>query len=108
MKNQTLNTPVVSAPDINVASKVKALTEQVNNLQSRYYSALAPNCEVRTTSDRWYFRAIGFTCFGLIFFPLLLVAAYCVYRAHTTESSEGLKTELLFILYVLLPLSSVS
>lgn len=85
MKNQTLNTPAVSAPDINVASNVKAFTEQVNNLQGRYYSALAPDCEVRTTSDRWYFRAIGFTCFGLIFFPLLLMAAYCVYRAKKCQ-----------------------
>lgn len=85
METEILNTPVVSAPDINVAGNVKALTEQVNNLQSRYYSALAPDCEVRTTSDRWYFRAIGFTCFGLIFFPLLLVAAYCVYRAKKSQ-----------------------
>ena len=77
MKNQTLNTPVVSAPDINVASNVKALTEQVNNLQSRYYSALASDCEVRSISDRWYFR--------LIFFPFLLVAAYCVYRAKKSQ-----------------------
>lgn len=85
MKSQILNMPVVSAPDINVASNVKALTEQVNNLQSRYYSALVSDCEVRTISDRWYFRAIGFTSFGLIFFPLLLVAAYCVYRAKKCQ-----------------------
>ena len=85
MKTQTINTPVVSAPDIHVAGNVKALTEQVNNLQSRYYSVLAPDCEVRTTSDRWYFRAIGFTCFGLIFFPPLLVAAYCVYQEKTRQ-----------------------
>lgn len=90
MKNQTFNTPVLSAPDINVTGNVKALTEQVNNLQSRYYSALAPDCEVRTTSDRWYFRAIGFTSFGLIFFPLLLVAAYCVYRAKKSQKGGGI------------------
>ena len=85
MKTQTLNTPVVPAPDINVAGNVKALTEQVNNLQNLSYSALAPDCEVSTISDRWYFRAIGFTSFGLIFFPLLLVAAYCVYRAKKCQ-----------------------
>lgn len=50
MKTEVLNTQSVSAPDINVASNVKALTERVNNLQSRYYSALSPDCEVRTTS----------------------------------------------------------
>ena len=88
MKSPILNTPVVSAPDINVASNVKALTEQVNNLQSRY-SALASDCEVRTISDRWYFRAIGFTSFGLIFFPLLLVAAYCVYRAKKCQKGDN-------------------
>lgn len=85
MKTEILNTPVVSAPGINVAGNVKALTEQVNNLQSRYYSALASDCEVRTISDRWYFRAIGFTSFGLLFFPLLLVAAFCVYRAKKCQ-----------------------
>ena len=85
MKTEILNTPVVAAPDINVASNVKALAEQGSNQQSRYYSALASDCEVRTISDRWYFRAIGFTSFGLIFFPLLLVAAYCVYRAKRCQ-----------------------
>ena len=81
MKTQNLDTPIVSAPDINVVSNVNVLTEQVNNLQSRYYSSLASDCEVRTPSDLWYFRAIGYTCFGLIIFPFLLVAAYCVYKA---------------------------
>lgn len=86
MKTETLNTPVVSAPDINVAGYVKALTEQVNNLQSRYYSALAPDCEVRTTSDRWYFRAIGFTSFGLIFVSSFIGG--CLLRLSGKEMPE--------------------
>lgn len=90
MKTEILNTSTVSAPDINVASNVKALTEQVNNLQSRYYSTLAPDCEIRTTSDRWYFRTIGFTSLGLIFPPFLLVAIYCVYRAKKCQKGENI------------------
>lgn len=85
MKTQTLNTPVVSAPDINVGGNVQNLTKQVDNLQSRYYRALAPDCEVRTDADCWYLRAIGYTSFGFIFFPLLFVAAYCVYRAKKCQ-----------------------
>ena len=49
MKNQvsgTLNVPA------------SGMTEQVNDLQSRYYRSLAPDCELRTTSDKWYFAAI--------------------------------------------------
>lgn len=88
MKTQILNTPVVSAPDINVTSNVQNLTDQVDTLQTCYYRALAPDCEIRTDSDRWYLRAIGYTSFGFIFFPLLFVAAYCVFRAKKCQKGS--------------------
>lgn len=82
MKNQasgTLNVPVsgISA----VGESVNALTEQVNDLQCRYYRSVAPDCELRSASDRWYFGAILATCIGFIFPPLFAVAALCVYKA---------------------------
>ncbi len=42
----TLNVPASGIPT--VGESVNALTEQVNNLQRRYYRALAPDCEVQT------------------------------------------------------------
>ena len=59
MRNQTsgtLNVPASGIPA--VGESVNALTEQVNNLQRKYYRALAPDCELRSSSDRWYFGAI--------------------------------------------------
>ena len=52
----TLNVPASGIPT--VGESVNALTEQVNNLQRRYYRALAPDCEVRSSSDRWNLAAI--------------------------------------------------
>ena len=82
MKNQvsgTLNVPASGIPA--VGESVNALTEQVNNLQRRYYRSVAPDCELRSASDRWYFGAILATCIGFIFPPLLAVTALCVYKA---------------------------
>ncbi len=81
MKKEIYGTQAVPTPNMNVAGSVNALTEQVNDLQSRYYRSLAPDCELRTTSDKWYFAAILFTCIGLFVLPLLAVAALCVYKA---------------------------
>lgn len=81
MKNQTSSTLNVPASDINVASNINALTEQVSDLQRRYYRSLAPDCELRSASDRWYFGAILSTCIGFIFPPLFAVTALCVYKA---------------------------
>ena len=67
MKNQipgTLNVPASGIPT--VGESVNALTEQVNNLQRRYYRALAPDCEVRSSSDRWYLASIACLCATLI------------------------------------------
>ncbi len=53
MKNQA--TGALTAPgtvEVPVSHTVQALSEQVNHLQHRYYRALAPDCEVRTASDR--------------------------------------------------------
>lgn len=52
----TLNVPASGIPA--VGEPVNALTEQVNNLQRRYYRSLAPGCELRGSSDRWYLGAI--------------------------------------------------
>jgi hypothetical protein len=86
MKNQnssTLNVPVSSIPT--VGQSVNALTEQVNNLQRKYYRALAPDCEIKTVADKWYFRAIGWTCASLVFPPLVVVTALCVYKAKKCQ-----------------------
>lgn len=82
MKNQlsgTLNVPASGIPT--VGESVNALTEQVNDLQSRYYRSLAPDNELSCTSDYWYLGAILSTCIGFIFPPLFAVTALCVYKA---------------------------
>ena len=82
MKKETSGALYAPKPvGVNVSETVKALNEQVNNLQRRYYKELAPDCELRTTSDKWYFAAILFTCIGLFILPLLAVTALCVYMA---------------------------
>lgn len=81
MKELTISTSPVPTPHIAVGEKVNALTEQVNHLQHRYYRSLAPDCELRTASDRWYFGAIISTCLGFIFPPLFAATALCVYKA---------------------------
>lgn len=65
-----------------VSETVNALTGQVSELQKRYYRSLAPDCEVKCEADRWYLRAIAWTCAGLLFPPLLAGAAVCVCRAR--------------------------
>lgn len=82
MKNQTSG--VLYAPQstgLNVPERVNALTEQVNNLQRRYYRSLAPDCEIKTESDKWYSCTIGWACASMLFPPLLAVTALCVYKA---------------------------
>ncbi len=81
MKELTIGTQSVPAPRVSVGESVNALTEQVNNLQRKYYRSLVPDCEVKTAADKWYLRAIGWTCAGFLFPPLLVVAALCVYKA---------------------------
>ncbi|WP_052574689.1 hypothetical protein [Bacteroides intestinalis] len=81
MKKEIYGTQAVPTPNMNVAGSVNAFTEQVNDLQSRYYRSLAPDCELRSASDRWYFGTILSTCIGFIFPPLFAVAALCVYKA---------------------------
>lgn len=81
MKELTIGTQSVPAPRTSVGESVNALTEQVNNLQRRYYRSLAPDCEVKTEAGKWYLRAIGWTCAGLLFPPLFAVTALCVYKA---------------------------
>lgn len=81
MKELTLGTHQVPASGLSAAGeKVNALTGQVNHLQRRYYRSLAPDCELRTAADRWYFGAILSTCLGFVFPPLFAVAALCVYK----------------------------
>ena len=82
MKNQASGTLNVPASGISaVGESVNALTEQVNDLQRRYYGSVAPDCELRSASDRWYFGAILATCIGFIFPLLFAVTALCVYKA---------------------------
>lgn len=82
MKNQTsgiLNVPTSQIPTLN--KSVNNLSEQVNNLQHRYYRSMAPDCELRSTSDRWYFGAILFSCIGFLFPPIFIVTVLCIYKA---------------------------
>ncbi|ADV44398.1 hypothetical protein [Bacteroides helcogenes] len=67
--------------EVNVFETVNALTGQVNNLQRKYYRALTSDCDIKTEADRWYFRAIGWTCASLVFPPLFAVTALCIYKA---------------------------
>ena len=83
MKTLTIGTPSVPASGIpTVSETVNALTEQVNNLQRRYYRSLAPDCEVKTETDHWYFHAIGWACASMVFPPLIVVVVLCVYKAR--------------------------
>ena len=66
---------------VHIPERINALNEQVNNLQGRYYRSLAPDCELHSSSDRWYFGAILSACTGFIFPPLFVVTALCVYKA---------------------------
>jgi len=75
----TLNVPASGIPS--VGESLNVLTEQVNHLYHRYYRSLAPDCEIRTASDRWYFGAIISTCLGFVFPPLFAVVALCIYKA---------------------------
>lgn len=82
MKNQTSGALIAPEPaGGHVYENLKALNEQVNNLQGRYYRSLAPDCELHSSSDRWYFGAILSACTGFIFPPLFVVTALCVYKA---------------------------
>lgn len=82
MKNQTSGALIASEPaGVHVSENLKALNEQVNNLQRRYYRSMAPDCDLHSSSDRWYFGAILATCIGLVFPPLFAVTALCVYKA---------------------------
>lgn len=81
MKELTIGTQSVPAPRTSVGESVNALTEQVNNIQRRYYRSMSPDCELNSSSDRWYFGAILSICIGLVFPPLFVVSALCVYKA---------------------------
>ena len=82
MKNQASGALIAPEPTgVHVSENLKALNEQVNNLQRRYYRALAPDCEVKTASDKWYFRAIGWACAAMFIPPLVVVSGWCVYKA---------------------------
>ena len=82
MKNQTSGALIAPEPAVvHVSENLKALNEQVSNLQRRYCRSLAPDCEVRTEADRWYFRAVAWACAGMLFPPLAVAAAWCVYKA---------------------------
>ena len=81
MRNQTsgtLNVPASGIPA--VGESVNALTEQVNNIQRRYYRSMAPDCELNSSSDRWCFGGFLSIWSGLVFPPLFVVSALCVYK----------------------------
>lgn len=82
MKELTLGTHQVPASGVSASGeKAGALTERVNNLQRRHYRSLAPDCEVKTSSDAYYVSAIACICLTFIFPPCVLAAGYCLYKA---------------------------
>ena len=86
MKNQTSGALIAPEPaGVRVSENLKALNEQVSNIQRRYYRVLAPDCEVKTEADHWYFRAILWACAGMVFPPLVVVTALCVYKAKKCQ-----------------------
>lgn len=88
MKNQTSG--ALYAPQstgVSVPESIKALNEQVNNLQRRYYRSMAPDCDLHSSSDRWYFGAILATCIGLVF-PLCLQLLHCAFIRQRNAGKE--------------------
>lgn len=67
MRNQTPSTPAVPT---------FRSTQDCNTLQERYYRSLC-DCEVKTTSDRWYIATIASICATFICLPCILVVVYC-------------------------------
>ncbi len=59
-------------------------TQECNTLQERYYRSIC-DCEVRTTTDRWYIATIASICATFIFPPCALVAIYCYLKAHKSK-----------------------
>lgn len=62
----------VSIPSAQAESRENDLLQQYIN---------ATHCSVSTPQDRMYFTAIAFVCLGLMFPPLFIGAAVCVYKA---------------------------
>lgn len=92
MKNQTSGALIAPrTAEVHVSENLKALNERVSNIQRRYYRSLAPDCELRSSSDRWYFGAILSICIGLVFPPLFVVTALCIYKARKCQ--KGVKHE---------------
>lgn len=82
MKDQASGALIAPEPTgVHVSENLKVLNEQVSNLQRKYYRALAPDCEVKTASDKWYFRAIVWACAAMFIPPLVVVSGWCVYKA---------------------------
>ena len=82
MKNQASGALIAPEPTrVHVSENLKALNEQVSNLQRKYYRALAPDCEIKTASDKWYFRSIVWACIAMFIPPLAVVSGWCVYKA---------------------------
>lgn len=74
-KELTQGAKVAPVPCVSAADK---LCELLNK-------ALPAECRVKDSVDRWYFRTIGWTAAGLLFPPLLAVAAYCLTQAKREE-----------------------
>lgn len=91
MKTQlsgTLNVPASGIPA--VGEPVNALTEQVNNLQRRYYRSLASDCEAKTKIDKWYIATIASLCATFIFPLCIIVVLYCYFKARKNKKG-GIK-----------------
>ena len=60
----------------------------VNTLQERYYRSLC-DCEVKSTSDRWYIATIASICATFICLPCILVVAYCCLMARKSKKGDS-------------------
>ncbi|WP_303206859.1 hypothetical protein [Bacteroides oleiciplenus] len=75
MKTLTQGTPYVPA---------SRSTQDCNTLQEHYYRSLC-DCEVKSTSDRWYIATIASICATFICLPCIFVVAYCYLMARKSK-----------------------
>lgn len=80
MKTLTKGTSIVPA---------SRLTQDCNTLQERYYRSIC-DCEVKTTTERWYIATIASICAIFIFPPCVLAAIYCYLKAQKARKG-GIK-----------------
>ena len=91
MKELTIGTQSVPAPHISVGESVNALTEQVNNLQRKYYRALLPTAKSRPKLTNGISVPSAGRAPAWCFPPLVIAVALCVYKQRS--AGKGVRYE---------------